>query len=75
MTASTANSGSVCSHARIASAKPCAIRNCAASAAHAMMNADRRMLGNVQIADHAAAEAAVVALMSFSIIGRQERAF
>jgi len=33
------------------------------------------MLGKVQSADHAAAEAAVVALMSFSIIGRQERAF
>jgi hypothetical protein len=33
-----------------------------------MMNAERRMLGKVQIADHAAAEAAVVALMSFSMI-------
>src|SRR3954454_25215804 len=68
MTASTANSGSVCNHARIASASPCAIRNCAASAAQAMTNAERRMLGKVQIADQAAAEAAVVALMSFSII-------
>src|SRR5216684_2877468 len=68
MTASTANSGSVCSHARIANANPCDMRNCAASAAQAMTKAERRMLGKVQIADHAAAEAAVVALMSFSII-------
>src|SRR5258708_22400181 len=68
MTASTANSGSVCSQARMASANPCEMRNCAASAAQAMTNAERRMLGKVQIADHAAAEAAVVALISFSII-------
>src|SRR5436305_4175618 len=68
MTASTANSGNVCSHARIASANPCAIRNCAASAAQAMMNDESRMAGKVQSADHAAAETAVVVLISFSII-------
>src|SRR5436305_6114978 len=51
MTASTANSGSVCSHARMASANPCDIRNCAASAAQAMMNEEKRMLGKVQSAE------------------------
>src|SRR4051795_9360160 len=68
ITASTANSGSVCSHARIASASPCEIRNCAASAPQAMMNAERRMAGNVQSADHAFTAAAPVALINFSII-------
>src|SRR5437763_3045342 len=51
ITASTANSGSVCSHARMANARPCDIRNCAASAAQAMTNEEKRMLGNVQSAD------------------------
>src|SRR5947207_3073941 len=51
MTASTANSGIVCSHARIASANPCDMRNCAASAAQAITNAEKRMLGNVQRAE------------------------
>src|SRR5947209_4226135 len=51
MTASTANSGSVCSHARIASASPCDIRNCAASAAQAITNDEKRMLGKVQSAE------------------------
>src|ERR1041385_9524307 len=51
MTASTANSGSVCSHARIANARPCDIRNCAASAAQAMMKDEKRMLGKVQSAE------------------------
>ena len=61
ITASTANSGMVCSHAKIASASPCEIKNCAASAPHAMMNDERRMLGKVQSEDHADV---------FSIIGR-----
>src|ERR1035437_914719 len=47
-TASTANSGSVCSHARMASANPCAMKNCADSAAHAMSMAAARMDGTVQ---------------------------
>src|SRR5712691_9684609 len=51
ITASTANSGSVCSHARIASARPWEIRNCAASAPQAMTKAEKRILGNVQSAD------------------------
>src|SRR5436305_418080 len=53
MTASTANSGRVCSQARMARARPCEIRNCAASAPQAMTNAERRMEGKVQIADNA----------------------
>src|SRR6185295_5891499 len=71
MTASTANSGSVCSQARIASASPCAMRNCAASAPQAITNAESRMLGKVHSADQADVFAAVAvpALMSFSIIG------
>src|SRR5437870_6885313 len=53
MTASTANSGRVCSQARMAKARPCEMRNCAASAPQAMTNAEKRMLGKVQSADHA----------------------
>src|SRR5439155_54200 len=53
ITASTANSGRVCSHARIARARPWEMRNCAASAPHATRNADARMLGNVHSADSA----------------------
>src|SRR6476646_3233170 len=44
-TASTANSGSVCSHAKIASANPCAMKNCADSAAQAMAIAETRIAG------------------------------
>src|SRR5438128_2209610 len=40
ITASTANSGSVCNQARMASAAPWEIRNCAASAPHATRNGD-----------------------------------
>src|SRR6185369_6576363 len=47
-TASTANSGSVCSHARIANANPCAMKNCADSAAQAMAIADSRIAGPAQ---------------------------
>src|SRR6185312_1261640 len=54
ITASTANSGRVWIHARMASARPCAMRNCAASAAHATRNALASMLGKVHSADHAA---------------------
>src|SRR5689334_88298 len=50
-TASTANSGSVCSHARMASANPCATKNCADSAAHAMSMAATRIEGAVQSTD------------------------
>src|SRR3989441_2361704 len=53
ITASTANSGSVCNQARMASAAPWEIRNCAASAPHATRNADARMLGKVHSADRA----------------------
>src|ERR1041385_9442511 len=53
ITASTANSGSVWSQARIASANPCEMRNCAASAPQATRNADSSMLGKV----HSAASA------------------
>src|SRR6267378_3220528 len=53
ITASTANSGSVCSQARIASARPWEMRNCAASAPQATRKADARMLGNVHSADSA----------------------
>src|SRR5438046_5129085 len=40
-----ANSGSVCSHARIASANPCATKYCADSAAHAIMTAATKIAG------------------------------
>src|ERR1051325_108834 len=50
MTASTANSGNVCSHARTASARPCEMRNSAASAPRAMTKAARTMLGRGQSA-------------------------
>src|SRR5690349_6272023 len=50
-TASTANSGSVCSQARMASAKPWATKNCADSAAHAMSMAASRIDGAVQRKD------------------------
>src|SRR5438477_270304 len=46
-TASTANSGSVCSHARMASATPCATKNCADSAAQAMSMEAARIDGAV----------------------------
>src|SRR5205085_10268296 len=61
ITASTANSGNVCSHARIASANPCDIKNCAASAPHAMTNAEKRMEGNVQIAEKAVDDFSIIA--------------
>ncbi len=64
ITASTANSGSVCSQARIASASPCDIMNCAASAPHATRKALSSMLGKVQsavIAEAAALDAAALA--------------
>src|SRR6478752_3834980 len=54
ITASTANSGSVCTQARIASASPCEMKNCAASAAQATRKALASMLGKVHSADHAA---------------------
>src|SRR5690242_13259221 len=47
-TASTANSGSVCSHARIARATPCAMKNCADSAAQAISIEAARIDGAVQ---------------------------
>src|SRR5258707_4519548 len=50
ITPSTAASGSVWSHARTASARPCEIRNCAASAPHATRNAESSMDGNVHSA-------------------------
>src|SRR5262249_35212966 len=53
ITASTANSGRVWISARIASARPCDIRNSAASAAHATTNAAPIIAGNVHVADHA----------------------
>src|SRR3954454_13349540 len=52
-TASTANSGSVCSHARIASATPCAMKYCADSAAHAISIADTRIAGALHNSDAA----------------------
>src|SRR5450759_1000133 len=55
ITASTANSGRVWSQARIASARPCETRNCAASAPHATRNAENRIDGNVQSAVRGAA--------------------
>src|SRR5437764_8778984 len=64
ITASTANSGSVCSHARIASASPCEIRNCAASAPQAMTNAEKRMQGNVQIAESVEDDFSIIAAHS-----------
>src|SRR5262245_1266274 len=60
ITASTANSGSVCSHARIASASPCEIRNCAASAAQAITIAAAITDGNVQRAEIADAPGVIV---------------
>src|SRR5215813_1483214 len=65
MTASTANSGSVWSHARIASASPCETRNWAASAAHAIMTAEPRTVGKVH-----KAEAAPVASVATAAAGR-----
>src|SRR5205809_1488306 len=51
-TASTANSGSVCSHARIASATPCAMKNRADSAAHAISMDAARIDGAVHSTLH-----------------------
>src|SRR5437773_675933 len=65
ITASTANSGSVCSHASRASARPWEIRNCAASAPQATRNAETRMLGKVQSADSAEPPAWIAAASSF----------
>src|SRR5258708_38735656 len=50
-TASTANSGKVCSHARIARANPWAMKNCADSAAQAMSRAANRIQGAVHSRD------------------------
>src|SRR5258708_16813300 len=58
ITASTANSGVVCSHASTASATPCEMRSCAGSARKATRNAESRMLGNVHRADAAEPPAA-----------------
>src|SRR6266853_2275594 len=58
MTASTANSGSVWSQARMARARPCEIRNWAASAPHAIRSAARTIDGNVQSAEEAEAAGA-----------------
>src|SRR5438105_10643422 len=60
ITASTANSGRVCIHARIASANPCEIRNCAASAPQAMTNAEKRMHGNVHTAESAEDDLSII---------------
>src|SRR5213593_1823909 len=49
MTASTANSGRVWSQARIASASPWAMKNCAASAPHMMRTAEERIAPKVQL--------------------------
>src|SRR6266511_4371483 len=65
ITASTANSGSVCSHARIARARPWEIRNCAASAPQATRNAESRMLGKVHSAASAEPPACIRAASSF----------
>ena len=48
MTASTANSGSACSQARMASARPRDTQNWAHSAAHAIRKAEKTMEGNGQ---------------------------
>src|SRR5213592_1004171 len=48
MTASTANSGSACSHARIASAIPCDTRNWAHSAPQEIRKADTTTAGKGQ---------------------------
>ncbi len=61
MTASTANSGSVWSHASIARASPCETRNCAASAPQATRNAENRTDGNVQSAARGVAFATMAA--------------
>src|SRR5215467_3259864 len=65
ITASTANSGRVCSQARIARASPWDIRNCAASAPHATRKAESSMLGKVHSADSAEAPACETAASSF----------
>src|SRR6266566_4183148 len=65
-TTSTAYSGTVCSQARIARARPWEMRNCAASAPQATRNADARMLGNVHRADSAVAPAVDTKASSFS---------
>ena len=58
ITASTANSGIVWMRARIARARPCDIRNSAASAPQATTNAAPIIAGNVQSAELARAAAA-----------------
>src|SRR5438445_13296364 len=63
ITASTANSGSVCSQASIARARPWEIRNWAASAPQATRKADVRMAGNVHRA-HSAEPPAVHSIAS-----------
>src|SRR5262245_58326309 len=60
MTASTANSGRVCSQARMASAKPCETRNWAASAAQAISTAEPSTEGKVHSAETAPEVAAAV---------------
>src|SRR2546426_4247322 len=66
ITASTANSGSVCSHASRASARPWEIRNCAASAPWATRTAETRMLGKINRAESAEAPAWDTAASTFS---------
>ena len=52
MTASTANSGSACIQARMASAIPWDTRNCAHSAPHAIRKAEKTTAGNGQALAH-----------------------
>src|SRR5215472_16450102 len=59
-TASTANSGIVCSHARMASATPCAMKNCADSAAQAISMEAARIEGAVQSTELAGASGMAV---------------
>src|SRR3990172_2888405 len=68
MTASTANSGSVCSHASSASASPWEMRNCAASAPQATRNADSSIDGKVQRAE-TAPPAALACALRYNRIG------
>src|SRR5437762_12795733 len=66
ITASTANSGSVCSHASRPSARPWEIRTGAASAPQATRNAETRMLGKAHRAESAEAPAWHTAASTFS---------
>src|SRR5213593_1622163 len=65
ITASTANSGSVWTQARMARARPWEMRNCAASAPQATRNADNNMLGKVHSAPSAVPPACIAEASSF----------